>query len=340
MALCGPSTALGSLQKHASADRTLQQDRVQRQGSSNAFRTQYTDPRLEHEFSRFSSPAAAAANLEITAARPHHHHHQQQQSFGNVDASWASDFQRLHVSSGPPLQLPRYQQQWGAGGGWHEEFLSHPAATAAVVGAYTTAPERTQLDPQQQAMFPGTDISTGLPRYTPVFQNSRYGPPAAAATTTTSIEEDLLTNEAFERAFESARAQLAEPITTTPQPTIAPLPQTTVEEPPKQSETSQDKDNDDLSRAAGNLLTSLQSNQSQKFRESNFLALMRRLRDREVKVEGDELVEVSDDRERSNGRVGVGVAFGGSESWGDGGGGEDDGVGDRERFLEHSWWDL
>ena len=73
---------------------------------------------------------------------------------------------------------------------------------------------------------------------------------------------------------------------------MAPPPQTVVEEPPKREEADQDKDNDDLSRTAGNLLTSLQDNQSQKFRESNFLALMRRLRDREVKVEGDGLVEV------------------------------------------------
>ena len=142
-------------------------------------------------------------------------------------------------------------------------------------------------------MFPGTDTNVGFPRYTPIFQNPHYSPPVTTATTTTtSIEEDLLTNEAFERAFESARAQLAEPITSTPQPTMAPPPQTVVEEPPKREETDQDKDNDDLSRTAGNLLTSLQDNQSQKFRESNFLALMRRLRDREVKVEGDGLVEV------------------------------------------------
>jgi len=141
-------------------------------------------------------------------------------------------------------------------------------------------------------MLPGTDTNAGFPRYTPVFQNPHYSLPATTAiTTTTSMEEDL-TNEAFERAFESARAQLAEPITTTPRPIMAPPPQTAVEEPLKREEADRDKDSDDLSRTAGDLLTSLQDNQSQKFRESNFLALMRRLRDREVKVEGDGLVEV------------------------------------------------
>ncbi|CAZ80276.1 unnamed protein product [Tuber melanosporum] len=336
MALCGPSTALGSLQKHVSADKTLQQDRVQRQGSfPNAFRTQNTDPRLEHEFSQFSS-SVAAANLEIATA---HHHQQQHQHLGNVDASWASDFRRLHVGAGPPLRLPHHQQQQQWGGGWHEEFLSHP--TTAAAGIYTTTPEHVHPDPQQLAIFSGTNTSAGFPRYTPISQNPYHSPAATTAPTTiTSVEEDLI-NEAFEKAFESAGAQLAEPIATTPQPTVAPPPQAVVEEPPKQEESNQDKDCDDLSRTAGNLLTSLQNNQSQKFRESNFLALMRRLRDREVKVEGDGLVEISDDRgRRSDGSVGVGVAIGGGESWGDGGGGEGDGVGDREGFLEHSWWDL
>ena len=49
---------------------------------------------------------------------------------------------------------------------------------------------------------------------------------------------------------------------------------------------------DELSRTAGQLLETLATEQSPKFRESNFLALMRKLRDKEVIVEGGEMVEV------------------------------------------------
>ena len=50
---------------------------------------------------------------------------------------------------------------------------------------------------------------------------------------------------------------------------------------------------DELARTAGQLLENVRADQSQKFRESNFLSLMRQLRDREVRVEGDKLVDVS-----------------------------------------------
>lgn len=50
---------------------------------------------------------------------------------------------------------------------------------------------------------------------------------------------------------------------------------------------------DELAWTAGRLLDSVRHEQNQKFQQSNFLALMRRIRDREVQVEGDEFREVS-----------------------------------------------
>lgn len=50
---------------------------------------------------------------------------------------------------------------------------------------------------------------------------------------------------------------------------------------------------DDLARTAGQLLENVKHDQSTKFQKSNFLALMRQLRDKEVKVEGDKIVDVS-----------------------------------------------
>lgn len=52
-------------------------------------------------------------------------------------------------------------------------------------------------------------------------------------------------------------------------------------------------DEDELARTAGELLSNVQHDQSQKFKSSNFLSLMRQLRDREVRVEGDKIVDVS-----------------------------------------------
>jgi hypothetical protein len=51
------------------------------------------------------------------------------------------------------------------------------------------------------------------------------------------------------------------------------------------------RDADELARTAGELLTSVQHDTSDKFQNSQFLALMRKIRDGEVKVQGEEFKE-------------------------------------------------
>ena len=58
-------------------------------------------------------------------------------------------------------------------------------------------------------------------------------------------------------------------------------------------EAQQQQDEDDLARTAGALLYSVKDDQSEKFQQSEFLALMRRLRDREAVVMGDDIVDNS-----------------------------------------------
>ena len=60
-----------------------------------------------------------------------------------------------------------------------------------------------------------------------------------------------------------------------------------------QTEEREEDEADELARTAGQLLQNVSGDQSQKFQESNFLSLMRQLRDKEVRVEGDKIVDVS-----------------------------------------------
>ncbi|KAK7606830.1 peroxin 20 [Phyllosticta paracitricarpa] len=53
------------------------------------------------------------------------------------------------------------------------------------------------------------------------------------------------------------------------------------------------QEDEELARTAGQLLDSVSHDTSEKFQQSNFLALMRKLRDYEVRVDGDKVVEVS-----------------------------------------------
>ena len=61
----------------------------------------------------------------------------------------------------------------------------------------------------------------------------------------------------------------------------------------RKDEHSEHDEADELARTAGQLLENVKGEQSQKFQESNFLSLMRQLRDKEVRVDGDKLVDVS-----------------------------------------------
>jgi hypothetical protein len=61
----------------------------------------------------------------------------------------------------------------------------------------------------------------------------------------------------------------------------------------KEKDLNEHDEGDELARTAGQLLENVSGDQSQKFQESNFLSLMRQLRDKEVRVEGDKLVDVS-----------------------------------------------
>ena len=61
----------------------------------------------------------------------------------------------------------------------------------------------------------------------------------------------------------------------------------------ERSDLQDNTETDELARTAGQLLDNLKHEQSEKFQQSNFLALMRQLRDKEVRVEGDKIIDVS-----------------------------------------------
>ncbi|KAI8941302.1 hypothetical protein NX059_002529 [Plenodomus lindquistii] len=64
------------------------------------------------------------------------------------------------------------------------------------------------------------------------------------------------------------------------------------EEEQEQKQEPQRNDEDEMAQTAGRLLERVADNTSEKFRNSQFLSLMRKLRDREVKVQEDKIVEV------------------------------------------------
>lgn len=161
--------------------------------------------------------------------------------------------------------------------------------------------QRMQLQPQQS--YTSQQSSYAANNYTPQFSGlgmemGGMGMQQEPLQRAQGAQEFQFDESAFEQAFaEAAREVNAGPSfdqTFTPfEPAFehpTPIVQDKGKEPEKESFI---KDQDDLARTAGQLLDSVKSDTSTKFQNSNFLALMRRLRDHEVVVEGDKMVETN-----------------------------------------------
>ncbi|KAJ5578971.1 hypothetical protein N7450_007838 [Penicillium hetheringtonii] len=310
-ALCGPSNALQNFQKHTSVDRTLQQDRLtSRQPSAQGFRSQSPrDGILDPEFAAFE------ANLGGPQLQDFHHPAQfggpaQLPHAPHPAANWASDFQNLNISgpSAPQIQNPPNVQ---AQRGWHHEFMNQQQQQQQ----QPTAAQHMHAQPMANRGFQ----SSFTPNYS-MYNNNPMSmqqmPQAPRQEHAAPVEQ--FDESAFEAAFDQARANLEElqkpevaadtelPLHEMSQAdpgTVLPdvedlrsdirIGSDTIPQSEKEDPLTRTHDADALAQTAGQLLDSVRHEQNQKFQQSNFLALMRRIRDREVEVEGDEFREVS-----------------------------------------------
>jgi hypothetical protein len=111
--------------------------------------------------------------------------------------------------------------------------------------------------------------------------------------------QDVMIEESAERFMSEA----LEPTTESQVPEQARLGADLIHDPRAEDQEPQPEDPDALARTAGQLLTSVQNNQTSKFQNSEFLELMRQLRDREVKVNGDDIVGTAEGGQGENAKV-------------------------------------
>ncbi|KAJ9647868.1 hypothetical protein H2199_001644 [Coniosporium tulheliwenetii] len=310
-ALCGPSNALQNFQKHTSVDRTLQQDRLTSRASpSQGFRSG-PGPNagiLDPEFEAFQAGIPSAPlQPEFQHFPPQYSHTPTGPGFAPHPATsgWASDFQRLHISSPPPAFAQRPAQTASphqASAAWHQDFLRSQNGTAALQG------RQTPIQPLYGGMS-GYGLQNSFPMYGGGISEQ---PVTSVAQGKQRQQEDEGTFDeaAFERAFEEAQAEMLqeealseqeaqadrfnhEELETLRHATNHLAAQDKSETARQLEDATKSRNDDELAATAGQLLESVSSNTSKKFQESQFLQLMRRLRDREVRVEGDKMVEVS-----------------------------------------------
>lgn len=333
-ALCGPSNALQTFQKHTSVDRTLQQDRLTSRQSPvqvwlflwyrvfklttllQGFRSHNPNAGiLDHEFEAFEAGFNGPAPLEFQSHPALVPQAQQSPLSQQSESSgWATDFQKLRLS-GSSHPIPQHQFRNEAPLhrssplGWHNDFMRQQQSSSA-------QGKQANRSSDQGYNAIGNIYNTSMTGYSSMNSMPMYQErPSEYVQQQTKHQEPVLDDAAFEEAFAQARAEIEQqeeaellhtdlghdtamkhfadrdlPMDDQEQIRIG---SDAIEYHDKDETKDNSDEGDELAKTAGQLLDSVSHDQSQKFRESSFLALMRRIRDREVKVDGDEFRDVS-----------------------------------------------
>jgi len=271
-ALCGPTDALSSLQKHTTTDRSHQQDHFRSAPvrSSQGFRSGpvQSSGLIDNEFEHFADrtqpvyqPPQVAAGLNI-----------------DQPPIWANDFQRLNTSPAPHFEFAHASQEVVKSPAWLSEY-GQQRRDAEVMQAQHVASHSSFAMPVGNPM--------GYSRYTQQLDYSTSPP--------VQQPEFQFDESAFEKAFQDAARELEFSQLKLEENLHGSLEQTVSASAAAEKATEKEplaREPDDLALTAGKLLDSVQNNSSRKFQNSNFLALMRKLRDHEAVVEGDKIVQV------------------------------------------------
>nr|OQO20402.1 hypothetical protein B0A51_10492 [Rachicladosporium sp. CCFEE 5018] len=312
-ALCGPSNALQQFKQSTQHDRTLQQDRlVSRHRPAQGFRSH--DPNVAHMDAEFEAFQAGVPLDQF-----------QQYNYGPLPGqqhfpepvpqapSWAADFSQMSLQT-PSVQQGRTRPMPDAAN-WSQELRMH--SKPMPLRAQQMAAASPQAF-QQNARYgpPGFRSNFAQPAFAPIVQGK------GKAAVTEDFDE-----AAFERAFDLARDDMMTDaevsldmqenavqteavvdnvlqssgdrthVTMQDVEAVHSLEHSAggiianVQNPEQEQREDDGRDDDALAATAQDLLEKVENNMSDKFQNSQFLNLMRKLRDREVKVRGDKMVE-------------------------------------------------
>ncbi|TCD71584.1 hypothetical protein EIP91_007331 [Steccherinum ochraceum] len=276
---CGPVNPLQGLSKQFDRDRGIQQDQfgAGRAGPSReTFRSQYhPSPAVNQDASRFFSDTTARA------------------SPGFATGNTTYDMSALHASL-PPLQSPTYAQPatpHAPAAPWAKDFLQQQPQ---IVGP-ASAPPELHAERQQSTHTPlvagAQHTQLGMMQWTPassVIANGFVPMQMAGFGGQQSVLHQQQTSSQtnvvdWDKEFQSHEATSSTIVTETD--TEQALQDAQV------ASSIQAQDGDELARTAGLLVETVQHEENPKFKNSAFLGLMRQLRDREMVVEGNQMVK-------------------------------------------------
>ena len=240
--------------------------------------------------------------------------------------AWAADFHRLHLSS---MSTPIPQQdfrshaplQRSTASGWHQDFARQNAQELDQAHQQSHAFRPSTLGETALnngygmggLMYGGTNMSMPEQGVVPVAQSLTAEPTFDESALERAFEEAALADvedearsnilhgettrsQEAERAMADDRhqASLPEQNVQHDMETFERIGADTIEDTlATETDRSRTIDGDELARTAGALLDRVKDDHSAKFQQSSFLALMRQLRDKEIVVDGEQMVPVS-----------------------------------------------
>ncbi|KAK3984609.1 putative PEX20 peroxisomal biogenesis factor 20 [Cladorrhinum sp. PSN332] len=328
--MCGPSNGAKNLLAHTDRDRSHHQDRLVQapQPGPSSFRsvhhsqpnansafeafqggghpalhapieplhmsvTQPMGPRVAAPYHGFhgpvTGPAIAAARLDSPATGNMGIHQGQ-----NQNQNWVSEFSSMHINNTPTHSVPVVASHAPAMQGMHQPTLTmgyRPMAPPMSQAWIDSAPTIAAPIAQHSAVVPAETAETKsafddlFGQYDAANQQEHAHQTADFEAEQAKWMDEHGPSADAARAANQAAIQEMEAIA-------------------EQQDAQKRKMDDDLARAAGDILYAVEGNASTKFQQSNFLNLMRRIANREVVVEeksfvnavtGDEITIVMDE---------------------------------------------
>ncbi|KAK0533857.1 hypothetical protein OC835_002885 [Tilletia horrida] len=307
---CGPSNALATLGKRLGQDNGLQRDRYgPAAGSSSSAGGAAAGPAGMRTQSSAQGRANTAAFFDVSGPRgpmPYdmsplqqalpHHLHQQGLPADAQRAAFESSFR----NAPPPLQQQMGRPAAASSGtmsaatpAWAQDFLQsglqhspQPAQQQVQTPTAASAMQRPIYSPQFAGAMGAGAIHWQSGSHFPGMQGGFHADsPHAAVHAAHQTQKQTTSEPAWATAFaEFDQQQQHEDVAQAEQ-----QPQT--EEPQQQQRPLNTiEDADELAQTAGRLMETIAHEEDTKFKQSRFLDLMRRLRDREAGIEGTDIV--------------------------------------------------
>ncbi|KAI0743482.1 TPR-like protein [Daedaleopsis nitida] len=282
---CGPSNPLQGLSKRFDQDRGIQQDQfgAGRAGSSKeAFRSQYIAlPGVNQDAARFfSATPSPAPTMQSPSAF----------DLSALQRNLPISQTHTPVHAQTPVQSPSLQAGPAA---WAADFLQHhpgPSLSSSMANRSMQRQGESMSVEQNIPVMPQTAPSTYRPNLAwspPVGINTAQFAPISGIQAGLSQVHPQIDAVNWDQEFRSQELSLNTAASANPLSVEA---EAVSEATPR----VQPHDADELARTAGLLVDALQNETSSKFKNSAFMGLMRQLRDGEVIVEGNDMVQRSE----------------------------------------------